>query len=217
MKDRFAELREAMVREQIEYRGIRNERLLAVLRALPRHQFVPPSEIDCAYEDHPLPIGFGQTISQPYIAALMTQLLQLEGTENVLEIGSGSGYQAAILAHLAHQVHTIERIPQLSEQARKILLQLGLKNVQVHTGDGSLGYLPQAPYNAILITAAAPDTPRALLDQLAPQGRLVIPVGKPGAQVLQRWVRINDRFEYEDLLPVVFVPLIGQAGWPAAT
>ena len=176
MNDRFAELRLAMVREQIEYRGVRNERLLAVLRTLPRHRFVPPSEVECAYEDRPLPIGYGQTISQPYIAALMTQLLQLQGNEQVLEIGSGSGYQAAILAHLAHQVHTIERIPQLSEQAQRILLQLGLKNVHVHTGDGSLGYPPEAPFDAILITAAAPNTPRALLDQLAPQGRLIIPV-----------------------------------------
>ncbi len=211
--EEFALQRERMVRNQIERRGISDARLLAAMRSVPRHLFVPPDEAEFAYQDGPLKIGSGQTISQPYIVAVMTDLLELKGGETVLEVGTGSGYQAAVLAKLAGCVHTIERFEGLARRAQETLRRLGFGNVIVHVGDGSLGWPEGAPYEGIIVTAAAPTAPKALLEQLAPGGRLVIPVGGRDGQDLQRWVREGDRFEVESIFPVVFVPLRGASGW----
>ncbi len=209
----YTNLRYRMVNEQIVARGIHAERLLDVLRRVPRHLFVPEEYAHVAYADNPLPIGHGQTISQPYIVALMTDLLELEGEENVLEVGTGSGYQAALLAHLARQVHTIERHEVLAEKAEKVLVSLGLTNVSVHVGDGSLGLAKYAPYQAIVITAAAPHVPQPLFDQLSKGGRLVVPEGGAGGQMLDRWRKQGDEYKQEHITPVAFVPLRGQHGW----
>ncbi len=211
----FTEERHAMVREQIEARGIRSPRLLAALRAVPRHCFVPPDQQRWAYADGALRIGQGQTISQPYIVALMTDLLALKGDEKVLEVGTGSGYQAAVLAQLAAQVHTIERHAALSQRAAAVLADLGIRNVMFHVGDGTLGLPDIAPFQAIIVTAAAPRVPPALLEQLDEGGRLVIPVGDRFRQVLQLWRRRQDEWEHEDVAPVAFVPLVGAQGWEA--
>ncbi len=212
MDGRFLE-RKRMVVEQIAARGIRDSRLLAVMEEIPRHRFLPPEERAWAYSDGPLPIGHGQTISQPYIVALMTELLALQGHERVLEVGTGSGYQAAILGKLATEVHTVEIIPELARKARRLLKQLGLTNVHVHVGDGSLGWPPAAPYDGILVAAAAPEVPQPLFDQLADGGRLVIPVGGRGFQELQLWKRKGDAFRQERNISVSFVPLRGEYGW----
>jgi len=209
----FQEERERMVVEQIEQRGIRNERLLAVMRRVPRHCFVPPHLAGQAYEDGPLPIGNGQTISQPYIVALMSSLLGLEGDETVLEIGTGSGYQAAVLGELARTVHTIERHAELADCASRILSGLGYHNIEVHTGDGSSGWPEAAPYQAIMVTAAAPRPPEVLLKQLAKDGRLVIPVGDRYGQDLQLWSYDGGFLSPENIIPVAFVPLRGEHGW----
>ncbi len=211
--DAFAEARKRMVEEQLKARGIRDQRVLRAMEAVPRHLFVRPEDQEWAYADGPLPIGYGQTISQPYIVARMTELLGLKGDEKVLEIGTGSGYQAAILAHLAREVHTVERIPELVEMARQRLTKLGLTNVHVHHGDGTLGWSEAAPYDAILVTAAAPKVPEPLLEQLAEGGRLVAPVGSRGLQYLERWIREGQTFHRERFEPVAFVPLIGSYGW----
>ncbi len=209
----FERERIRMVEEQLRRRGLRDPRLLKAMLTVPRHRFVPPEHRHLAYVDGPLPIGAGQTISQPYIVALMTQLLLLQGDETVLEIGTGSGYQAAILAELARQVHTIERHAELAERAKLILRELGYQNVHVHIGDGSLGLAEFAPYQGILVTAAAPKAPAALLEQLEDGGRLVIPVGGQWGQMLERWTRHGDQFDQEEFVPVAFVPLRGEAGW----
>ncbi len=205
--------REDMVKNQMISRGVHSPQVLQAFRDIPRHCFVPADYQHLAYHDGPLPIGFGQTISQPYIVALMTELLELHGKEKVLEIGTGSGYQAAILSQLAHQIHTVERHEELARLADKIIRQLDIQNVQVHVGDGSLGLSEFSPYEAILVTAAAPKIPQALLDQLSDQGRLVIPVGGRGGQYLERWKRNGDDFVREKIIPVAFVPLIGEQGW----
>lgn len=209
----FTKQRKAMVRDQIVARGIRDPLLLDALSEVPRHRFVPAEYMDMAYADGPLPIGQGQTISQPYIVALMTELLELTGEEVVLEVGTGSGYQAAILAKLARIVHTIERHGELAERAERILQAIGVTNIQVHVGDGSLGLPKYAPFQAIIVTAAAPGVPQPLFDQLAPGGRLVIPVGASGMQDLQCWKRVGDDFNSKSVLPVAFVPLRGEHGW----
>ena len=205
--------RQHMVDTQIASRGIRDKRVLAAMRAVPRHLFVDKQYRQLAYTDGPLPIGRGQTISQPYIVALMTESLALRGEEHVLEIGTGSGYQAAVLAQVARQVYTVERHEELALRAAHTLEQLGIKNVVVCTGDGTLGLSEHAPYNAIMVTAAAPSTPQALLSQLSENGRLVIPVGSMGAQYLERWKRKAEEFQRDVLIPVAFVPLIGEQGW----
>ncbi len=209
----YANLRIRMVNDQIITRGIRDRRLLDALSELPRHWFVPQEYANIAYSDSPLPIGRGQTISQPYIVALMTELLLLKGEENVLEIGTGSGYQAALLASLARHVHTIERHAALAENAQKTLMRLGLTNVSVHVGDGSLGLPDDAPFQAIMITAAAPRVPQPLRDQLDEGGRLVLPEGGAGGQMLDRWLKQDGEFVQEHITPVAFVPLRGQHGW----
>ncbi len=212
-EDFFTTEREAMVERQLRRRDITDERVLEAMRCVPRHLFVLPEQRKLAYMDGPLPILLGQTISQPYIVAFMTQALQLAGAEKVLEVGTGSGYQAAVLSCLARQVYTIERHVELAQRAASLLSRLGYANVGVHTGDGSLGLPEFAPFDAIIVTAAAPSTPRLLLDQLTPHGRLVIPVGSRGAQNLLLWQHSAADWEYEALLPVAFVPLLGQEGW----
>lgn len=209
----FSTQRETMVHRQIQRRGIFTPRVLQAFSRIPRHRFVPREDWAYAYDDCPLPIGLGQTISQPYIVALMTDLLLLNGDETVLEVGTGSGYQAAILSLLARQVHTVERHPELAERARKVLEELGLHNVTVHCGDGSLGWPEAAPYQGIIVTAAAPDVPLPLLEQLADGGRLVLPVGSPGFQELQAWQREGDVWNYRSILSVAFVLLRGEYGW----
>jgi len=202
-----------MVEEQIAGRSIQDQRLLEVMRSVPRHCFVPAEYRHLAYADGPLPIGSGQTISQPYIVALMTQALQLNDEDRVLEIGTGSGYQAAILAHLAGEVYTIERHKGLARRAADTLEELGLTNVTVHIGDGSLGLPQYAPYQAIIVTAAAPRVPQTLLEQLDDGGRMVIPVGGQMGQYLEYWVRRGTRYTQDALVPVAFVPLRGKLGW----
>lgn len=202
-----------MVAEQIAGRDIDDELVLQAMRKVPRHCFVPLESRHLAYADCPLPIGQEQTISQPYIVALMTQLLLLQGNETVLEIGTGSGYQAAILGTIVQQVYTMERHKRLADQAANVLTDLGLMNVEVKVGDGTLGWLEHAPYNAILATAAAPRVPQALLDQLADGGRLVLPVGSRGGQYLERWFRFGEKLHREQGVPVAFVPLVGKSGW----
>jgi protein-L-isoaspartate(D-aspartate) O-methyltransferase len=206
-------LRLQMVNEQIARRGLQDERLLEAFRRVPRHLFVPPPYRHLAYADSPLPIGYGQTISQPYIVALMLSVLHLRGHEKVLEIGTGSGYQAALLACLAQEVHTVEYIPELAEEAAQRLKALGFENVFCHVGDGSLGWPPAAPYHGIVVAAAAPQVPQPLLEQLAEGGRLVIPVGNRKYQDLQVWERHGEQVESESFLPVAFVPLRGTFGW----
>ena len=213
----YVDLRHHMVSEQIVSRGVHDEGLLDALRSVPRHWFVPEEYAHIAYTDGPLPIGQGQTISQPYIVALMTELLELEGEENVLEVGTGSGYQAALLALLAKQVHTIERHASLAENAEKVLKRLSLTNVVVHVGDGTLGLPKYAPFEVIMITAAAPRIPQPILDQLAEGGRLVLPEGGAGGQMLDRWRKVGSDFKQEHITPVAFVPLRGQYGWKENT
>jgi protein-L-isoaspartate(D-aspartate) O-methyltransferase len=205
--------RKRMVDGQITIRGITSPRVLEAFLEVPRHLFVSKNQQVHAYQDSPLPIGLGQTISQPYIAAYMTDLLQLTGAERVLEIGTGSGYQAAILGNLADEVHTIERHPFLADNAAQLLQSLGYDNVTVHKGDGTQGLPGFAPYQAIMVTAAAPDVPPPLLEQLGEGGRLVMPVGSRGGQVLLLYKREGNAFHREDLAPVAFVPLIGEHGW----
>jgi len=206
-------LREQMVKDQIEGRGIRAQKILEVMRTVPRHLFIPQNMRQFAYEDGPLPIGSGQTISQPYIVALMTNLLGLEGNETVLEIGTGSGYQAAILAGMVDSVHTVERHEALAIQAEKVLKDLGINNVFIHVDDGSKGWYESMPYQAIMITAASPAPPEPVLQQLDEGGRLVLPVGARRHQDLQLWKRENDKFSFDSIIPVAFVPLLGEHGW----
>jgi protein-L-isoaspartate(D-aspartate) O-methyltransferase len=209
----FDEARARMVAEQLATRDIRDERALEAMRQIPRHLFVPESQRSQAYQDRPLSIGHGQTISQPYIVAFMTAALELTGEEKVLEIGTGSGYQAAILSRMARQVISIECIKELAESASQTLADLGYANVRVVVGDGSLGLPAEAPFDAIILTAAAPEVPLPLHEQLADGGRLIGPVGSRYDQVLVRLRRHGDQWEREMLGPVIFVPLKGRHGW----
>jgi protein-L-isoaspartate(D-aspartate) O-methyltransferase len=202
-----------MVSSQIERRGLKDPRLLAAFESVPRHRFVPENYRYAAYDDGPIPIGHSQTISQPYIVALMTALLRLKGDERVLEIGTGSGYQAAILGMVTDEVHTVEYLPELAAQADKLLKELGFDNIHVHVGDGSLGWPEAAPYAGILVAAAAPEAPKALLGQLEDGGRLVLPVGGRSMQNLEIWTRKGYDFESRIETSVAFVPLRGEQGW----
>lgn len=206
--DPYAADRERMVREQIESRGIRGAELLRVLRATPRHLFVPLASRPMAYDDHPVPIGYEATISQPYIVALMTDLLAPRKTDRVLEIGTGSGYQAAVLSQLAQQVYTIEIVPELAKSAQRTLSDLGYRNVTVRQGDGYKGWPEQAPFAGIMVTAAPPEVPQALIDQLANGGRLVAPVGVGWNQELVLIEKdANGRIRRRSAGGVVFVPM----------
>jgi protein-L-isoaspartate(D-aspartate) O-methyltransferase len=208
-----ADERFRMVERQIIARGITNPRILTAMRQIPRHFFIPPPYDRTAYDDNPLPIGNGQTISQPYIVALMTDLLNPGPDDRVLELGTGSGYQTAILAALAKHVVTIERIPAVADLARSNLSRSGITNIDLIVGDGTTGYPPSAPFNAILITAAAPQIPQPLIDQLAEGGRLVVPVGGQDLQELVRITRTGNRTMESRYGGVRFVPLIGRYGW----
>jgi len=218
----FTLLRHRMVEDQLRARHVADERVLAAMEKVPRHLFVPAAQRWSAYEDGPLPIGSGQTISQPYMVARMTELLRLTPSDRVLEIGTGSGYQAAVLAELAEEVWTIERHADLAHRAEELLLQLGYANVRVIAGDGTLGFPEAAPYDGIMVTAAAPFVPDALRAQLAVGGRMVIPVSAGFSQDLRLIERLKDgagspatepRFRETSILPCVFVPLIGEQGY----
>jgi len=204
-----------MVSDHLLARGIYDKAVIQAMREVPREKFLPPGMEPFAYDDGPLPIDAGQTISQPYIVAYMIEALELQGEERVLEIGTGSGYAAAVLSRCTAEVFTVERIVSLAEGARTRLQELGYHNVTVHQGDGTLGWREHAPYHAIVVTAGAPELPGALLSQLAPQGRLVIPIGS--TQNLQTLIRVRrvgeGDFRREELCPVRFVPLIGEQGW----
>jgi len=213
-KRNFDELRRWMVEVQLRSRGIKDKRVLDAFLRVPRHEFVWPVDAPSAYGDHPMPIGHGQTISQPYMVALMTEKLDLRGDEKVLEIGTGSGYQAAILSLLAREVWTVERIPELHERAKETLERLGFDNVHAVLGDGTLGLPSEAPFDGIIVTAAAPAVPEELVEQLAPGGVAVVPVGDRMLQRLTILRKDEDgRIETEEDVPCVFVPLIGRKGW----
>ncbi|MGH7830469.1 MAG: protein-L-isoaspartate(D-aspartate) O-methyltransferase [Candidatus Binatia bacterium] len=203
-----------MVREQLLERGIKDPRVLEAMRKIPRHFFVESALTDRAYDDGPLPIGDKQTISQPYMVALMTEALQLTGEDKVLEVGTGSGYQTAILAELCRNVFSIEKIRSLAMRAREILDALHYYNVAIHVGDGTLGWNEHAPFDAILVTAGSPTVPQPLLEQLALGGKLVIPLGDEEGQVVRRIRRTDSGFEEEDLGDCRFVKLVGRYGWP---
>ena len=211
----YSRLREQMVQRKIAGRRVRSEKVLNAMRKVPRERFLPKGQGAWAYDDAPLPIGDGQTISQPYIVAYMTEALALDGGEKVLEIGTGSGYAAAVLAEIAANVYTIERIDGLAIMARTILGKLGYQNVHVRQGDGTLGWPEHAPFDGIVVTAGGPDVPATLKDQLKIGGRLVMPIGKSTwNQELVRVTRITEaEFDTEYLVPVRFVPLIGEEGW----
>ena len=200
---------------ELRREGVHDERVLAAIGAVPREQFVPQEHREQAYRNAPLPIGAGQTISQPLVVGLMTQALALQGPERVLEVGTGSGYQAAVLCRLAAHVVSVERFPALAERARAVLARLDCRNVEVHVSNGSLGWPPGAPYDAIIVTAGAPTVPRDLVAQLAEGGRLVIPVGDRAGQELVLVTRHGDQTQTQRLGPVRFVPLVGEQGWDA--
>ena len=210
-----AEARAKMISEQLLARDIREPRVLAAMDAVPRHQFVPPNLQEKAYGDHPLAIPCGQTISQPYMVALMTQLLRVQPDAATLEIGTGSGYQTAILANLGKSVISIERHEELAKEARAKLTRLGYANITVITGDGTLGAAGNGPYDAIMVTAGGPRIPNHLLDQLAPGGRLVCPVGTRELQTLEVVRRTPSGLEKTASTKCIFVPLVGDQGWAA--
>jgi protein-L-isoaspartate(D-aspartate) O-methyltransferase len=209
----FEQARSSMVAHQIVARGIRSQRVIEAIRTIPRHLFVETTLQPEAYNDCPLPIGEGQTISQPYMVALMTELLKVDADDTVLEIGTGSGYQTAILATLARQVYTVERFEPLSQKARAALQELTLHNVVYCTGDGTLGWPEHAPYDRIIVTAGAPAIPAALTEQLREDGKLVIPVGDRFSQVLQILHKQYNRLDTTTSCRCVFVKLIGKDGW----
>ncbi|MCU4138462.1 MAG: protein-L-isoaspartate O-methyltransferase [Thermodesulfobacteriota bacterium] len=212
-KDLYRIAREKMVETQIKARGVKDTRVLEAMLKVPRHLFVEEALRDQAYGDFPLPIGEGQTISQPYIVAIMTEALKLKGNERVLEVGTGSGYQTAILAELALWVYTIEKYSSLLKRAKNILIKLGYKNISFKLGDGSLGWKEVAPFDAIIVTAAAPKIPQPLIDQLLEGGRIVIPVGDEYSQVLVKGIKKDGKLRTQTLEAVRFVKLVGAYGF----
>jgi protein-L-isoaspartate(D-aspartate) O-methyltransferase len=203
-----------MVEKQLRARGIRDDGVLHAMSLVPRELFVPPERRDLAYQDRAVPLSRGQTVSQPYIVAFMTQALSLRRDDRVLEVGTGSGYQTAVLAHIAGQVYSVERLASLATQAEARLAELGLANVTLQIGDGSLGWPLQAPFDAVIVTAGAPRIPDALKDQMSPEGgRLVIPIGDRALQELIRFERRGNEYRAEALLACRFVPLLGAQGW----
>lgn len=213
MEDKYKKKRESMVDSQIVERGIRDRRVIEVMKTVPRHLFVPENMIEYAYDDRALSIGEGQTISQPYIVALMTELLELKGDEKVLEIGTGSGYQAAVLSYLAKEVFTVERISSLAEEAKRRFEKLGIKNIKVFIKDGTEGLPEHAPFDRVIITAATPEIPPPLIGQLKNHGIIVAPVGDRYTQYLLKGIKRDTELEEHYLIPVAFVPLIGKYGW----
>jgi protein-L-isoaspartate(D-aspartate) O-methyltransferase len=216
-EDNFAAERQRMVDKQIAARGVSDPRVLAAMRTVPRHRFIPSHLWDQAYNDYPLPIGEDQTISQPYIVALMTELLELKEMDRVLEIGTGSGYQGAILAELAAQVFTIDRVATLLARAEQILTSLGYTNIKTRVGDGTLGWPEEMPFEAVIVTAGAPQVPRPLTEQLALGGRLVIPVGDTWSQTLTVVRKTTEGLKFESHGGCRFVRLIGKYGWEDGT
>ena len=210
-------LRNKMVETQLVPRGITDEAVLEAMRGVPRHLFVAPGMESRAYGDHALPIGEGQTISQPFMVALMTQVLELTGGERVLEIGTGSGYQTAILSRLAEQVFSIERVESLTARARAVLEDLGASNVAIRIGDGTIGWTEFGPYDRIIVTAGAPEVPPSLAEQLADPGIMVVPVGSQGLQQLRVIVKSQGEVSVRDAGGCVFVPLVGKEGWSKET
>lgn len=206
--DPYAAKRSIMVNEQIAARGVRNREVLRVMREVPRHEFMPAPAREQAYEDHPVAIGYGATISQPYIVASMTELLEPAKPHRVLEIGTGSGYQAAVLAHLVAQVYTIEIVPELARSGGEALQRLGYKNVRVRTGDGYKGWPEEAPFDRIILTAAPPEIPQALLDQLKPGGKLVAPVGRGYQELVVVHKTPDGKLKRRTVYPVRFVPMV---------
>jgi len=209
----FEKAREEMIRHQIKGRGIRDKRVLSAMSSIPRDKFVLEGEENNAYLDCPLPIGMGQTISQPFMVALMTQCLSLKGPEIILEVGTGSGYQAAILSKLAKMVYTIERFNALADRAKKIFKELEIKNIKVIVGDGSKGWEEYSPYDGIIITAGAPEIPIGLIEQLNEKGRMVIPVGNSFSQNLLLGIKEKGKLKISNYGGCVFVPLVGKYGW----
>ena len=209
----FEELRASMVERQLRRRGISDERVLEAMAEVPREEFVPPDIRSSAYNDSALPIGHEQTISQPWVVAAICQALDLRGDEHVLEIGTGSGYSAAVLARLSGHVVTLERVPELGEAARRKLDELGIRNVQVVVADGSRGYPEGAPYDAIAVHAASPEAPHSLLSELARDGRLVVPIAAGNADLLTAFIRVNGHLRQETIGPCRFVSLIGAEGF----
>lgn len=209
----FDTLRNRMVDEQLIPRGIKDIRVLNAFRKVPRHRFLPKELINSAYADHPLPIGEGQTISQPYIVALMTEHLKILGEERILEIGTGSGYQVAILAELAKEVYSVERIANLAQNAIKILDELKITNVKIKVGDGTMGWEEFSPFEGIIVTAGAPDIPLPLIEQLKENGKMVVPIGGTFSQVLTLVEKIKAKIKTTDICGCVFVPLLGKYGW----
>ena len=209
----FEKAREEMIRYQIKGRGIRDKRVLSAMSSIPRDKFVLEGEENNAYLDCPLPIGMGQTISQPFMVALMTQCLSLKGPEIILEVGTGSGYQAAILSKLAKMVYTIERFNALADRAKKIFKELEIKNIKVIVGDGSKGWEEYSPYDGIIVTAGAPEIPIGLIEQLNEKGRMVIPVGNSFSQNLLLGIKEKGKLKISNYGGCVFVPLVGKYGW----
>ena len=209
-------MRKEMVEAQLIPRGISDQRVLEAFRKVPRHEFVPEHVRASAYDDCALPIGEGQTISQPYMVAIMTEKLELKGEEKVLEIGTGSGYQAAILAELCKKVYTIERIDPLSKHTQEIAKKLGYSNIEFIVGDGTQGLSSTAPYDGIIVTAGSLSIPQPLVDQLRDGGRLVIPVGDIFQQILTRVTKHGPQIETEESIPCIFVPLVGKYGWKSS-
>jgi protein-L-isoaspartate(D-aspartate) O-methyltransferase len=207
------ERRQRMVREQLEERGIVDQKVLDAMARVPREAFIEERDRSRAYFDMPLRIGWGQTISQPYMVALICQTADVKEGDKVLDIGTGSGYQAAVLAEMGGEVHSVERIPELGERARERLSAAGYDRVKVHVGDGSLGLPQEAPFNAIVVAAAAPDVPMTLYDQLVPRGRLVVPVGGPEGQRLEVVVKSSEGPAIRRSVPCRFVPLVGAEGY----
>ncbi len=205
--EEFASLRERMVEEQIIARGVKDKKVIEVMKKVPRHLFVPEEYRQYSYEDEPLPIGEGQTISQPYIVAYMTEILELKEDDKVLEVGTGSGYQTAILAEIVKEVYTVEIIESLSKRAQKVLKELGYENIYFKIGDGTYGWKEHSPYNAILVTAAPSKIPESLQNQLDDGGRMIIPVGS-FFQELVLVIRQKNKFKKKKLIPVRFVPLV---------
>lgn len=211
--DPYAEDRARMICVQLKRRGITDPRVLDAMGSIPRERFVPDALQGHAYDDRPLEIGHGQTISQPFMVALMTQLAAVRPEDTALEVGTGSGYQCAVLARLARRVVTVERVPELAVQAGRLLRDLGIENVDVHVGDGTLGWEESGPYDAIIVTAAGPRVPAALRSQLRAGGRLICPVGARESQELVRVTNVGGGFREEHGTGCVFVPLIGEDGW----
>ncbi|HYA88442.1 MAG TPA: protein-L-isoaspartate(D-aspartate) O-methyltransferase [Nitrospirota bacterium] len=209
----FEKERLRMVDEQIVSRGIKDERVLLAMRKVPRHEFLPEAIRGMAYQDSALPLGEGQTMSQPYMVAVMSELLGLSGTERVLEIGTGSGYQAAVLAELCEKVYTVERIKILADRARATLDRLGYRSVAIKVYDGTYGWKDMAPFDAIIVTAGSPDIPAPLVEQLKEGGRMVIPVGERYEQTLTKVIKTAEGFVTDRSIPCIFVPLIGNHAW----